>query len=757
MRKVSGWVWVCGWVLALGAAGCGNNDDEGENKAPVPVIAQPAEGTLFSGGQAITVAVSATDPEDGALAASSLVWWAELHHDTHTHPFAPQVSNSGGTVTIPPRGETSDNIYYRFHLRATDSKGRVTEVTRDIQPRKARVTLATVPAGLALTLDGQPVTGGLQFTGVVGMERDLGAADQALNGRRYRFTSWSDGGAANHVLTTPAADTTLTATFTDIGPVTNTPPTVTLQAPANAITGVAVSLSASAADSDGTIASVAFYDGATLLATDTSAPYAFSWTPATIGTHTLTARATDDSGAVTTSTAVAVLVSAVGPDTDPPVVTISAPAAFASGITGTLAFSASATDNIGVTGVEFQIDGVAIGGTLTAPPYTVNIDTTQHASGQHMLRVRGRDLAGNVSGWTTTTVNFGNSRTQPAGITRNTGWVTGLDSATAFAQAPDGRIFVTQQGGALRVVQNGQLLATPFMTLAVDPNGERGLLGIAFHPSFASNNFLYVYYTTAQNGTHNRISRFTANGNVVVPGSEQVIADLPALSSATNHNGGALHFGVDGKLYVAVGDNANSAQAQDLTNVMGKMLRFNDDGSIPTDNPFFNQQTGQARAIWARGLRNPFTFAIRPGDGRMHINDVGQGTWEEINLGAPGANYGWPASEGLTSTAGVTSPLFTYRHSAATPAGSGTGGFFVGFAIAGGAFYPANGALPAPWKGAYFFADYVSNFIGAVDLANGNAAYAFGSVSGGVVDLMAAADGSLLALTRGSIVRFSAP
>ena len=271
MRKVSGWVWVCGWVLALGAAGCGNNDDEGENKAPVPVIAQPAEGTLFSGGQAITVAVSATDPEDGALAASSLVWWAELHHDTHTHPFAPQVSNSGGTVTIPPRGETSDNIYYRFHLRATDSKGRVTEVTRDIQPRKARVTLATVPAGLALTLDGQPVTGGLQFTGVVGMERDLGAADQALNGRRYRFTSWSDGGAANHVLTTPAADTTLTATFTDIGPVTNTPPTVTLQAPANAITGVAVSLSASAADSDGTIASVAFYDGATLLATDSAA------------------------------------------------------------------------------------------------------------------------------------------------------------------------------------------------------------------------------------------------------------------------------------------------------------------------------------------------------------------------------------------------------------------------------------------------------------------------------------------------------
>lgn len=757
MRKSSGWVWVCGMVLALVAAGCGNNDDDNENRPPIPVIAQPAEGTLFSGGQAITVAVSATDPEDGALTGTSLVWWAELHHDTHTHPFAPQVSNAGGAVTIPTRGETSDNIYYRFHLRATDSKGLVTEVTRDIQPRKARVTLATVPVGLALTLDGQPVTGGVQFTGVVGIERDLGAADQNANGRRYRFASWSDGGAANHTLTTPAADTTITATFTDLGPINNTAPTVALQAPASATTGVAVNLTATAADSDGSIARVAFYEGATLIGEDTTAPYGLSWTPATIGTRTLTARATDDAGAVTTSAAVSVIVSAVAADTDPPVVTIAAPAAFAGGITGTLAFTANATDNIGVTGVEFQIDGVPIGSALTAPPYTVNIDTNAHASGQHVLRVRARDLAGNQSAWTTATVSFGGSRTQPAGITRNTTWVTGLDSATAFAQAPDGRIFIAQQGGTLRVVPAGGGTPTTFMTLTVDPNGERGLLGIAFHPDFASNNFLYVYYTTAQNGTHNRISRFTANGNVVVPGSELVIANLPALSSATNHNGGALHFGVDGKLYVAVGDNANSAQAPDLTNVMGKMLRFNDDGSIPSDNPFFNQQTGQARAIWARGLRNPFTFAIRPGDGRMHINDVGQGTWEEINLGAPGANYGWPASEGPTTTAGVTSPLFAYRHSAANPPGSGSGGFFVGFAIAGGAFYPANGPLPAPWKGAYFFADYVSNFVGAIDMSNGNAAYSFGSVSGGVVDLMAAADGSLLVLTRGSIVRFSAP
>jgi len=750
-------VWMLGGLFSLfGLVACGNNDDKG-NQPPVPVITQPAEGTLFSAGQTLTVAVAANDPEDGALTGNSVVWWAELHHDTHTHPFVPQTSSAGGPVVIPNRGETSDNIYYRFHLRATDSAGQSTEVTRDVLPRKSRVTLATVPAGLALTLDGQPVAGGLVFTGVVGMERDLGAADQNFGGRRYRFASWSDGGAASHTLTTPAADTTLTATFTDIGAVNNTPPTVTLQAPATATTGVPVGLSAGAIDSDGTVMRVAFYDGATLLGEDTTSPYSLTWTPTTIGTHQLTARATDDAGATTTSTAVPVTVTAVAADIDPPTVTFTAPAAFASGLTGTVTVTADATDNVGVTSVEFQIDGIAIGSALTAPPYSVTVDSNAYASGQHVLRVRGRDLAGNQSAWTTSTVSFGGSRTQPAGFTRNTGWVTGLNSATSFAQAPDGRIFVTQQGGALRVVKSGALLPTPFMTLTVDPNGERGLLGVAFHPNFATNNFVYVYYTTTENGAHNRISRFTANGDVVVAGSELILADLPALSTATNHNGGALHFGIDGKLYVGVGDNANSAQAPDLTNPKGKLLRFNDDGSIPTDNPFFGTQTGLARAIWARGLRNPFTFAVRPSDGRIHINDVGEGTWEEINLGAPGANYGWPASEGQTSSPGISGPLFTYKHSAANPAGSGPGGFFVGFCIAGGAFYAANGPFPAPWKGAYFFADYVNNFVGAVDLANGNAAYAFGSVSGGPVDVMAAADGSLLVLTRGSIVRFSVP
>lgn len=757
MRVLGRWGTVLSMLL-MAACGGGGGNDPAANQPPVPRVVSPASGALFSAGQTLVVALDASDAEDGTLAANRLTWWAELHHDTHTHPFQPDSTGSGGSITIPTRGETSDNIYYRIHLRATDSAGLSTTVTRDVLPRKARVTLLTQPAGLALTLDGQPVSGGFVFTGVVGTERDLGAVDQTAAGRRYRFTSWSDGGAATHTRPTPAADTTLTATFLDIGAVTNQPPTVSLGAPASASTGVVVTISATAADSDGSIASVAFYDGSTLLGTDTAAPFSWAWTPGAAGSHSLSARATDNAGASTTSTAVVVIVTTPAADTQPPTLNFTAPAAFASALAGSVAVAAAASDNVAVASVEFQLDGVALGAALTVPPYNVNVDTTAHASGQHVLRARAADAAGNQSPWAERTLQFGGTRTQPAGITRNESWVTGLSSATAFAQAPDGRLFVTQQGGALRVVKNGAPLAAPFLSLTVDPSGERGLLGVALHPNFAANGYLYVYYTTADNGTHNRISRFTANGDLALAGSELKLVELPALSGATNHNGGALHFGADGKLYVGVGDNAQGSLAPDLSSPFGKLLRFNDDGSIPSDNPHFSTQTGLARAVWARGLRNPFTFAVQPGTGRIHINDVGQNTWEEINVGAPGADYGWPASEGPDNvTAGRSGPLYAYKHSAAAPAGSGPGGFFVGFAIAGGTFYPTAGNLGAPWRGSYFFADYVSRFIGALDMVNGNAAYAFGSVSGSPVDVLAAADGALLVLTRGSIVRFSAP
>lgn len=339
--------------------------------------------------------------------------------------------------------------------------------------------------------------------------------------------------------------------------------------------------------------------------------------------------------------------------------------------------------------------------------------------------------------------------TLPEGFTETQ--ISGLSSPTAMALAPDGRIFVCQQGGALRVIKNGVLLPTPFMTLIVDPAGERGLLGIAFDPNFASNNFLYVYYTVPFEPRHNRVSRFTANGDVVVPGSELIILELDNLSLASNHNGGALHFGPDGKLYIATGENATTSNSQTLANKLGKILRINSDGSIPNDNPFFNQASGNNRSIWALGLRNPFTFAFQPGTGRMFINDVGENAWEEINDGIAGSNYGWSITEGPTNNPNFRSPLFAYNHSISATTGC---------AITGGTFYnPPTVQFPASFVGKYFFADLCSGWIRVFDPATGTASGFATSISQ-PVDLKVGSDGSLYYLSfSGSLfrVRFTPP
>jgi glucose/arabinose dehydrogenase len=337
--------------------------------------------------------------------------------------------------------------------------------------------------------------------------------------------------------------------------------------------------------------------------------------------------------------------------------------------------------------------------------------------------------------------------TLPSGFTETQ--ITGLSNPTAMAFAPDGRLFVCQQGGQLRVIKNGALLATPFVSLTVDSAGERGLLGVAFDPNFATNRFVYVYYTATTPSVHNRVSRFTANPanpDVATAGSEVVLLDLNNLSGATNHNGGAIHFGADGRLYIAVGENANPANAQTLSNLLGKVLRINADGSIPTDNPFFGTATGNNRAIWALGLRNPFTFAIQPGTGRIFINDVGQNTWEEINDGIAGSNYGWSICEGFCSPpdARFRDPLYQYAHTTGTPTGC---------AIAGGAFYnPPTVQFPATYVGKYFFADLCGNYIRYVDPNAGPpipSSTAFATGLSSPVDLQVASDGSLWYLQRG--------
>ena len=317
---------------------------------------------------------------------------------------------------------------------------------------------------------------------------------------------------------------------------------------------------------------------------------------------------------------------------------------------------------------------------------------------------------------------------------------SGLANPTAMQFAPDGRLFVCEQAGRLRVIKNGALVPSPFIALTVNSSGERGLLGIAFDPNFSSNNFLYLYYTVASAPIHNRISRFTANGDVVVPGSEMIVFELDNLS-ATNHNGGAIHFGPDGKLYAGVGENAVGPNAQTLTNLLGKILRINSNGTIPADNPFFNSALDNNRAIWALGLRNPFTFAFQPGTGRMFINDVGETTWEEINDGIAGSNYGWPTIEGPMPDPRFRSPIFSYTHGSSNTTGC---------AIAGGTFYnPPVQQFPSEYVGDYFFADLCSGWIRRFHPSN-QTATGFATGISNPVDLKVSSSGSLFYLARGA-------
>lgn len=324
----------------------------------------------------------------------------------------------------------------------------------------------------------------------------------------------------------------------------------------------------------------------------------------------------------------------------------------------------------------------------------------------------------------------------PDGFSSDT-YAAGINAGTALAFAPDGRLFVTEKNGALRIVPaggdpSGANTATA-LTLSVRTEAERGLLGVALGPTFQTDSFVYLYYTADQPAVHNRVSRFTLVGNSIDPASETVLLDLPDLVNDT-HNGGALHFGPDGKLYVGVGDNRIRDLAPSLDSPLGKILRINPDGTIPADNPFYSRTTGIDRAIWARGLRNPYTFDFDPRSGRMYINDVGENTYEEINLSAAGADYGWPASEGPTRAPGITAPVVALRH----PQWS---------AIIGGAFAAS---------GFYYFGDFSRGQIATLNpRTNRVAPFATGAslISG----LSAGPDGNvyLINYSQGAIERIS--
>ena len=335
-----------------------------------------------------------------------------------------------------------------------------------------------------------------------------------------------------------------------------------------------------------------------------------------------------------------------------------------------------------------------------------------------------------------------NAQTVPGGFVRSE--IAQVNAATRMAFAPDGRIFVAELAGRLRVIKNGALLSTPFVTLNVAGGGsERGLTGVVLDPNFASNHYVYLYYTAPTPTIHSRLSRFTADGDVGVPGSEHVILELDT-QTAGIHNGGALKFFHDGTLFIAAGENTTPSNAQNLSNLLGKVLRidvrsddFPNDShrnySIPSGNPFRNV-AGARPEIWAYGLRNPWSMAVQRGTNRIFINDVGSNFFEEINEGHSGCNYGWPLDEGYTNDSDICSPLFAYSHST---------GFPVGCAIIGGAFYnPPVQRFPSQYVGKYFFADYCNWWIDVLDLTT-HTASAFATGLRNLSDMDVGPDGNL--------------
>ena len=286
---------------------------------------------------------------------------------------------------------------------------------------------------------------------------------------------------------------------------------------------------------------------------------------------------------------------------------------------------------------------------------------------------------------------------------------TGLSRPTAFALAPDGRIFVAEQTGNIRIIRNGQLLSTALLSLQVNTLVNRGILGLTLDPNFANNGYLYVYYTVATGTPHDRVSRFTAIGNSVSPSSELVWVYLPPPSSnAFNNNsfaddGGGLAFNGDGTLFIGVGDNNSPASAQDLNSPFGKVLRINSNGSIPPDDPHYTTGFGINRAIYAIGLHDPTQVVAQPGTTRLYINDIGLNFYEKIVQAVPVYSRFSPMTENPNNSPGFTNPVFAYQHGSGNQAG---------YSISGGAFYvPAVAQFGKDDFGDYFFADRINNWI----------------------------------------------
>ncbi len=302
---------------------------------------------------------------------------------------------------------------------------------------------------------------------------------------------------------------------------------------------------------------------------------------------------------------------------------------------------------------------------------------------------------------------------------------SGLSNPVYVTAPPgDSRLFAVEQAGRIRIIQNGQLVATPFLDISsrVSSGGERGLLSLAFHPQYQSNGFFYVYFTGLSGEI--RVERFSVGADPGVANGASAKVILTVVHPRSNHNGGLALFGPDGMLYLGLGDGGGAGDpdrnGQNINTLLGALLRINVDAgdpySIPTGNPFVNR-TDARPEIWALGLRNPWRFAFDAVDGLLYVADVGQNAFEEVNVipsSRGGANFGWNVMEasacyGASTCAksGLELPVVEYSHA---------GG---GCSITGGFVYRGP-ALPEI-AGHYFYSDYCAGFIRSFRFQNGGA------------------------------------
>jgi len=313
-------------------------------------------------------------------------------------------------------------------------------------------------------------------------------------------------------------------------------------------------------------------------------------------------------------------------------------------------------------------------------------------------------------------------------------FVSGLEFPVFLtAPAGDRRQFIVERAGRVRIVDNGQLLAAPFLDIRgrTSTEGERGLLSLAFHPRYASNGYFFIYHSDLDgNIVVERLRVAGGNANAADPASAVVLLTIPH-PGFSNHYGGLLSFGPDGMLYIGTGDGGGAGDpnrnAQNLGSLLGKLLRVDVDSAapgyaVPPDNPF-RGQAGRRGEIWAYGLRNPWRYAFDPDDALLYIADVGQDRNEEVDvapLGQGGNNYGWNIMEGTQcynaancDSAGLTLPAYEYAHGAADANGC---------SITGGYVY--RGAAIPQLRGEYLFSDYCGGWLKSLRYQNGRASKA---------------------------------